>query len=139
MPADRLLHPKCGKSAKVSMLTDLEFRVWVQYLLCADDFGVMHATAVELQSKNLHLANRPTKQLSRCLDALVKSGLLHRFEHQGQPYVFSHNWQQWQKVEYPRATDNPFPPDEALAVCDESTVRLLAKYPGGQRKDRRRA
>lgn len=134
MPADRLVHPRCGKSAKVSLLTDLEFRVWVQYLLAADDFGVMHATAVELQSRNLHLANRPAKMLLRCLDALVKVGLVHRFEHQKQPYIYQRDWQKWQKVEYPRGTDNPAPTGADLAACAESTRELFEKHPGGQRK-----
>lgn len=139
MPADRLIHPKLGKSRKVSLLTDLEYRVWTQYILSADDFGVMHATAVKIQSDNLHLANRPAKMVKRCLDALVKCGLLHAFTHQGQPFVFQHDWQRWQKVEYPRATDNPSPPNDALEACDEATLALFAKHPGGQRKDRRRA
>lgn len=121
------------------MLTDLEFRVWAQYLLSADDFGVMHATAVKLQSDNLHLANRPAKVVARCLEALVTSGLIRRFEHQGQSFVFQRDWQAWQKVEYPRATDNPKPPTDALAVCDDATRALFAKHPGGQRMGRRRA
>jgi len=120
------------------MLTDVEFRVWTQYLLSADDFGVMHGVSVQVQSDNLHLANRPAKMITRCLAALVKYGLLHTFQHQGQPYLYQTDWQTWQKVEYPRATDNPQPTDEALARCDDNTRALFTKHPGGQRKDRRR-
>lgn len=134
MPADRLLHPKSSQSHKVSLLTDLEFRVWVQYLLSADDFGVMHATASRLQADNRHLQNRPVKVLLRCLEALVKSGLVRRFEHQGQSFIFSHNWQTWQKVEYPRATNEPLPPAEDLQNCDEPTQGLFEIHPGGKGK-----
>lgn len=139
MPADRFLHPKCSKSHKVSLLTDLEFRVWTQYLLSADDFGVMHATAVQLQSANLHLATKPAKLIQRCLEALLKVRLVLPFTHQGQAYVYQHDWQKYQKVEYPRATDNPPPTGDALALCDEATQALFAKHPGGQRKVRGRA
>lgn len=134
MPADRLLHPRAGRSHKVNLLTDLEYRVWTQYLLSADDFGVMHATSHALQNDNLHLAHRPAKVVTRCLEALIKSGLVRRFEHQGQPYVFQHDWQKWQKVEYPRATINPCPSGADLDVCDPATRDLFEKHPGGQRK-----
>src|SRR3990167_1136032 len=120
MPADRFLHPRAGRSHKVTMLTDLEYRVWTQYLLSADDFGVMHATSVALQNDNLHLASRPAKVIARCLETLVATALVLRFMHQGQPFVFQPDWQKWQKVEYPRSTINPCPADDALALCDEA-------------------
>lgn len=119
------------------MLTDLEFRVWIQCLLSSDDFGVMLDTPAKLQADNRHLLNRPTKTLRRCLDALVASGLLRRFEHQGQAFIYSHNWQAWQKVEYPRATDMPKIPPSALEACDEGTRALQEKHPGGMRRDKR--
>lgn len=132
MPIDRFLHPRAGKSHKVSMLTDLEYRVWTQYLLSADDFGVMRGTAVAFQNDNDHLANRKPREVQRCIDALVKASLVRRFEHQGKPYLFQHDWQKWQKVEYPRATLEPMPPEDALAACDEDTRKLFALHPGGR-------
>lgn len=120
------------------MLTDLQHRVWTQYLLSADDFGIMHATAVKLQADNLSLSRRPVKVIARCLEALIVCGLLRVFEHQGERYVYSYNWQQWQKIEYPRQTDTPPLPLDALEQCDDSTRALMMKHPGGQRKDRRR-
>ena len=137
MPDDRFIHPRAGRSHKITMLTDLEYRVWTQYLLCADDFGVMHCTAVAIQNANLHLARRPAKMIKRCLEALVSGGLVRRFEHQGQPYIFQPDWQRWQKVEYPRSTVNPAPMGADLEACDQGTRLLFVQHPGGKRKGRR--
>ena len=112
----------------------MEYRVWTQYLLSADDFGVMHATVVALQNDNLALASKSQKAIKRCLEVLVASRLVTRFEHQGQPYLCQHDWQRWQKVEYPRATINPCPPDHVLGTFDAVTSDLFKKFPGGQRK-----
>lgn len=136
MPDDRFLHRRAGHSAKVNMLTDLEYRVWTQYLLSADDFGVMRGSHHQLQADNDHLANRPAKMIQRCLDALVKCGLIRAFTHQGKPYVYQHDWQDWQKVDFPRATNNPAPPADALENCEASTRQLFGKHPGGSRRAR---
>jgi hypothetical protein len=120
------------------MLTDLEYRVWTQYLLTSDDFGVMRATAAKIQADNGHLANRPAKVIIRCLDALVKCGLVREFTDQGHRFIYSHNWQTYQKVEYPRATDNPRPPADHLEQCDEPTRELFTKHPGGLRATKAR-
>lgn len=137
MPDDRFLHRRAGHSQKVNLLTDLEYRVWTQYMLSADDFGVMRATHHPLQNDNDHLANRPAKTLQRCLDALVKCGLIRKFEHQGKPYVYQHDWQSWQKVSYPRTTNQPAPDDAALEQCDKPTRQLFSMHPGGAGRTRK--
>ena len=82
MPADRLLHARLGHSAKVSSLTDLEFRVWTTYVLAADDFGVMRADAVAFQAAHDALSTRPAGAIAKCIERLVEAGLVAGFEHQ---------------------------------------------------------
>ncbi len=82
MPADRLLHARLGHSAKVSSLSDLEYRVWTTYVLAADDFGVMRAEAVAFQAAHDGLGGRPAKVIQRSIERLVKVGLVATFAHQ---------------------------------------------------------
>lgn len=133
MPADRLFHPKLGHSRKIALLTDGEFRVWAQYILSSDDFGVMRFSAVTLQADNDALNARPQRIVQRAFARLVAVGLLHDFEHQGRAYVYQHDWQDWQKIEYPRATIEPVPTETALGTCTEITRELFGKHPGGVR------
>jgi hypothetical protein len=136
LPDDRFIHRKAGHGQKPNLLTDLEFRVWIQYMSSADDFGVMRGTHHQLQADNDHLASRPAKVIQRCLNRIVTVGLLRAFEHQGKPYVYQHDWQTWQKVAYPRGTNQPAPPPEAIAKCDEPTRKLFAVHPGGAGRKR---
>lgn len=125
MPDERFFHKRLGHSAKVNSLTDFEFRVWTQYELSADDCGVLRNHAVAVQADNDALAARPAKTVQRALKRIVESGLLLAFEHQGQPYVCQHDWQDFQRIRFPRATVHPCPPLETLQKCTSATVELF--------------
>lgn len=131
MPADRFLHPRLGHSDKINLLTDLQFRVWVQYQLSSDDFGVMRRSAVTLQADNDRLASRPRKIIDECMNKVIEVGLLQDFTHQGRIYVCQRDWQSFQKIEYPRPTFEPKPPPELLRTFDALTQDLFLKHPGG--------
>ncbi len=130
MPADRLLHARLGHSAKVSSLSDLEYRVWTTYLLGADDFGVMRAEAVAFQAAHDGLSGRPAKAIKRCIERLVKVGLVAAFVHQGSRYLYQTDWQDFQRVRYPLRTMHPLP---ASAEVSAKTRRLWSVHPGGVR------
>lgn len=125
MPDDRFLHPRLGHSEKVFQLTDLEFRVWIQYQLSADDCGVMRCSAMTLQAANERLAKMGGKRLESCMARLTAIGLLSSFLHQGRTYLCQLDWQDWQKVRYPRASVNPQPDHDTLAKCSPKTIALF--------------
>lgn len=135
MPDDRLIHKRLGHGRRATALTDFEFRVWITYILGADDFGVMRDNVIAFQHASEALAQKKPTAVKNGIDHVVSSGLIRRFEHQGQTYLYQHDWQSWEKVEYPRATDLPKPTADALAGCDEPTQELFLKHPGGKRKE----
>jgi hypothetical protein len=109
-------------------LTDLEYRVWTQYLLSADDYGVMRFSAVTVQADNDALHAKPTRTVQRCLERLVDVGLLADFEHQKRKYLCQLDWQSWQRIKFPRHTNHPAPPAAVLGRCDETTVGLFLDH-----------
>lgn len=133
MPADRLFHKRLGHSVKVSALTDIEYRVWSQYQLSADDFGVMRESAVTLQADNDNLAARPAALILKALKRLVEIGLLRRFIHQVHSYVCQHDWQDFQRVTWPAKTFNPPAPPELLETFSETTQQLFSVHPGAKK------
>lgn len=131
MPADRFIHPRLGHSQKVTALTHLEARVWFQYLLSADDFGVMRLSPLTVQDGNDAIAKEPIEAIQAALQRLIDVGLVQVFEHQQLRYVYQRDWQDWQKVEYPRITFQPKPTKEQLRECSDRTRQLFGKHPGG--------
>jgi hypothetical protein len=127
MPADRFFHPRAGHSRKVTSLNDLEFRVWWTYQMAADDYGVMRRSVVVLQAANDALASRPKRYVDAALDKVVTVGLLVPFEHQDEWFVCQLDWQDFQKVRWPRESHNPEPPALILQKCSDSTRALFAQ------------
>jgi hypothetical protein len=132
MPDDRFFHKRAGHSDKVNSLTDFEELVWRYYILSADDFGVMKFSPDQLRADHERAAGKSVKVVQRALDRIVAIGLVHRFDHQGRQYIYSRNWQEYQKVDYPRETIAPMPPAEELAACKPETLNLFGFHPGGK-------
>lgn len=130
MPADRLIHRRVGHSSKVNALSSDEFRTWVQYLLSADDFGIMPLSAASVQSDNDYLETKASGKVYGWLVALVKIGLVLKFTHQRKDYIYQPDWQDYQRVRWPARTIHPAPPSEHMTPA---TRLLFEAYPGGKK------
>lgn len=133
MPDDRMLHRCQGHSAKLAQCDHLTYRVWAQYLLSADDYGVMADSAAKVRGDNYALAKEPEETIAAALSALKEIGLVVPFEHQGGPYLCSITWQDFQHIRHPRNTFEPMPPPEVLRKCSADTRELFRKHPANLR------
>jgi len=132
MPDDRFFHKRAGHSDKVNSLTDFEELIWRYYILSADDFGLMKLGPDLIRADNERAARKPFKAVERALDRVLAVGLVHRYEHQGRVYIYSRNWQEYQKIDYPREASCPCPPPEAIETCLQATRTLFGFFPGGK-------
>ncbi len=112
----------------MSALNDLEYRVWTDYELVADDFGVLPYSPSMVRAGNPALAARPEPVIQSALNTLVTVGLVLRFEHQGQSFICDPTWQKFQKIERPRRTHYPLPDPATMERCTAETILLFARY-----------
>jgi hypothetical protein len=133
MPDDRLFHIRLLQSDKVDRLTDFERCVWFACRLACDDFGVMRFSANTLQEAARFIEKRSRKVVEKALDQVRHVDLLRIFSYEGRVYCYQHDWNDWQKVDYPRSTLHPKPPDLDLETCSLLTQQLFALHPGGWR------
>lgn len=133
MPDDRLFHKTLGHSEKVNSLTDFEDLAWRSYVLAADDFGIMRFSAITLRAENDRMARKSQKIVQRALEAVAATGLIRTFEHQNRIYCYQHDWQDWQKVTYPKRTVNPMLPPDVLMSCTDNTRWLFTVFPGAKK------
>lgn len=129
MPADRLTHPRIGRSRKVTALNDLEFRVWDTYRWAADDFGVMPKTAAILRGVNDALRLQHTEpEVAVALDRLVEIELVVEFDHQSALFLCSLTWNDHQKITYPRQTYYPAPPPQVFERMSVGTRAIFRNF-----------
>lgn len=128
MPTYRLIEKSAGTGERVTQLNHLGFRVWMQYQLSADDFGVCPAEAVKLQGENLALQREPVRRVQEQIDQLVAIGLCGTFADGSRRYLFQFDWQDYQKIKHPSRTALPMIPDELLAQCSSSTQALFRDH-----------
>lgn len=131
----RLIHKKGSHGERIKALSHLEFRVWTQFLLSADDFGVMRASISVLQADNPRLEMEPTRKLKAAMSVVARSGLVQTFTHQGVSFWWQPDWQDFQQIRYPRESVNPLPPVESLALASVRTLKLFEIRAGQTQED----
>jgi hypothetical protein len=124
----RLFHKRGSNGERTVALSDLEHRVWFQYVMSADDYGVMRASASVLMADNRRLEREPIRRLEKAMAGVVASTLVLTFTHQGTVHWWQPDWQDFQQVQYPKDTILPAPPVEALDLATPLTRELFSVH-----------
>lgn len=127
MAQHRLIHRKVATGERSSGLSHLGFRVWVQYMLSADDYGVCPAEATKLQGDNPTLAKETQKRVQAEIENLIAVKLCGVFMDGSRRYLYQPDWQDWQKIQWPTESSYPLIPSKELCECSSSTYELVAK------------
>lgn len=124
----RLFHKRGSNGERIVALDDKSFRVWHQYVLSADDYGVMRASAAVLMADNRRLEKWGLKRVEAEMAAVLASTLVAAFDHQGARYWWQLDWQDFQGVDYPKDTILPAPPPDVLAKATPATQMLFSVH-----------
>lgn len=130
MPTPRLLHANYRTGRKTRQLSKTDLIAWLAYQQSADDFGVCPASPLKLQGDDPWLEQESTGTVRKAIEKLIAVGLVLVFEENGSRYLYQADWQDWQRIRYPRNTSFPRIPDPELARCSEKTRALILTFWG---------
>lgn len=130
MATYRLIHREASTGERSSSLSHLGFRVWVQYQLSADDYGICPAEAAKLQGDNPVLLDESTRRVQAEIENLIGVRLVGAFLDGKRRYLYQPDWQDWQRIEHPTQTPLPCIPGELFGELSPKTQKLFAeKHP----------
>lgn len=127
---NRIIKDSIGTSEKIASLSDFEFRLWVNLITLADDFGRGDARPAIIKGRAFPLRERiATKDIDDALHALAAKGCVSLYTVGGKPYFWFPNWGEHQRIrdckpKYPgpeeaeNAAGSDAPPKSA-ASCGE--------------------
>lgn len=121
----RLIYQGAGTGERITALSHLEFRVWVQYQLSADDYGVCPAEAVKLQGDNVALQDESQRRIQTAIERLIAVQLCGVFQDGRRRYLYQPDWQDRQKIRHFTATSHPAIPAEELRKCSAKTQAIF--------------
>lgn len=124
----RLIYRNAGTGERTSKLSHLGFRVWAQYQLSADDFGVCPALASKLQGENTALENEPPRRVQAEIEKLIAVNLCQVFTDGSRRYLYQWDWQDWQRLKHATTTSLPPIPAATLEKCSPKTRALFAQF-----------
>lgn len=124
----RCIYRNAGTGERTSGLSHLGFRVWIQYQLSADDFGVCPATAAKLQGDSDALHAETPRRVQNEIENLIAIGLCGSFMDGKKRYLYQPDWQDWQRLRHASSTALPAPPAETLQKCSAKTVALFEQF-----------
>jgi hypothetical protein len=125
MATYRLIYQGAGTGDRISSLSHLEFRVWVQYQLTADDYGVCPAEAVKLQGDNVALQQESSRRVQAAIERLIAVQLCGVFQDGRRRYLYQPDWQDRQKIRHFTATSYPPISAEELPKCSAKTQEIF--------------
>lgn len=128
MATHRVIEKSAGTGERSGSLSHLGFRVWVQYMLSADDYGVCPAEAAKLQGDNPALNDEPMKRVQDQIENLVTIGLCGAFKDGKRRYLYQTDWQTYQRIKHPSKTALPPIPAEVLEKCCDKTKELFLQF-----------
>lgn len=106
MPS-RVLREGLRSSGPVNGLSDRGFRLYVNLLLCADDFALLDWCYSWVKANALALQKWESHEVDQVMAELVGAGLVRVYEHNGRSFAAVEKWEQRRNARFPKF---PMPP-----------------------------
>ena len=91
---NRQIREAIRQSEKVALLSDAQFRLFVNLLTCADDFGRYHADSRIVRATCYPFDTHPVADVKTTLSDLDAAGVIDLYESNGKPYLQINQWRQ---------------------------------------------
>jgi len=126
----RMVAKKISLSEQVNDLSDTAALAYTWAIVHADDWGIVHAGPRRFKAEVVPLRDWTVVQVEQALDEMVAAGLVVRYWHAGEPYIWFPTFADHQEGLQKRTRTNGLPHPQHTEGCydAEATALLSEKF-----------